>query len=490
MKEVSNYDVRLVENREVLEASFVFCLWKNPELFHDYSDFDPSTELMLDDSRFYFSLGKEMSLLNYKSLDNASIYGHLKDSEEVKNKFNSLGGYQTVDKMCKIISTENVESYYDTLTKGNMLLDLSDKGFNVTNELEKFKKMTSSQLYDYYEYQLDDIFLNRGSNVEIEDLEITDEFIERCNSGEERGLSYAATAPIMNYHTMGLHKANVQIFAGFSGTGKSSYVVNAYVMPILDQGENITIVANEMNIDAWRHLFLATVLSQKLGYYGITRKKQKTGGYSDEQLTKIKEAQKYINENYKGRLKFVKIYDYSIEDVRRIIRKMSKRGFGYFIYDTFKSENAASDKVTGELIEASKTLLQVAEKEEVCIIITMQLAIYMENARYLTASTLSNAKGVKEVVSELILMRKLWDDEFNGEKFDVKPWRYMKNPITGKINGSKEYLTLDREKRYRLMFLDKTRNDEDDICVISRFDGQWNQWKEIGYCNPMHQNRS
>ncbi|MEK4025349.1 DnaB-like helicase C-terminal domain-containing protein [Sporosarcina sp. FSL W7-1283] len=489
MKEITDYDKRLVENREVLEASFIFCLWKNPELFDDYNDFNPSTELMLNDSRFYYSLGKDMSSLNYKSLDHASIYGHLKDNEETRNKFNSLGGYQTVDKMCKIISTENVESYYDTLTKSNMLLDLNDKGFNVINELERFKKMTSSQLYDYYEYQLDDIFLNRGSNVEIEDLEITDEFIDRCNSGEERGLSYSSTAPLMNYHTMGLHKANVQIFAGFSGTGKSSYVVSSYVMPILDEGENITIIANEMNIDAWRHLFLATVLSQKLGYYGLTRKKQKTGSYTPEQLAKIKEAQQYINENYKGRLKFVKIYDYSIDDVRRIIRKMSKRGFGYFIYDTFKSENAASDKVTGELIEASKTLLQVAEKEEVCIIITMQLAIYMENTRYLTASTLSNAKGVKEVVSELILMRKLWDDEFTGKKYDVKPWRYMKDPITGKINGSKEFLTLDENKRYRIMFLDKTRNDEDDICVISKFDGQWNQWKEIGYCNPMHQNR-
>src|SRR5699024_3402349 len=125
------------------------------------------------------------------------------------------------------------------------------------------------------------------------------------------GLSYASTSPIMNYHTMGLHRSNVQIFAGFSGTGKSSYVVHSYILPILDSGEDITIIANEMNLDAWRHLFLATVLSQKLNYFGLTRKKQKTGGFTDEQMTKIKEAQKYIEDNYKGRIKFVKIYDYS-----------------------------------------------------------------------------------------------------------------------------------------------------------------------------------
>lgn len=202
----------------------------------------------------------------------------------------------------------------------------------------------------------------------------------------------------------------------------------------------------------------------------------------------ILQAQAYVNEHYKGRIKFAKIFDYSIDDVKRIIRKQAKLGFAYSLYDTFKASNAASDKVTGELIEDSKQLLQVAEKEDISIVITMQLAIYLENVRYLTAATLSGAKAVKEVVSELILMRKLWEDEYSGEKYDVKPWRWMRDS-NGKVTGTKEFLTLDKDKKYRIMFLDKTRNDDDDICIISRFDGQWNQWKEIGYCTPMHQNR-
>lgn len=488
MKELQQYPEQLIQSRNIIEASFVFCLWKNPELFDDYSDFNPSTELLLDDSKFYYSIGHKMKELEYKSLDNASIFAYLKDNQALAEEFSLKGGFKTVDKMCKILSIDNVESYYDTLTKSNMLINLHSKGFNVLNELEKFKQMTTSQLYDYYEYQLDNVFLGRGSGVQIVDLDISDDFVERNNSGAERGLSYHSTSPIMNYHTMGLHRSNVQIFAGFSGTGKSSYAVSSYVMSILDSGEKIIIIANEMNIDAWRHIFLATVLSQKLGYFGLTRKKQKTGSYTDEQLQKIKEAQKYIKENYKDRIKFAKIFDYSIDDVKRITRKMAKKGFNYVLYDTFKSQDASSDKVTGELIEASKQLLQVAEKENICIIITMQLAIYMENTRYLTSATLSNAKGVKEVVSEVILMRKLWDDEYSGKKFDIKPWKWIRD-ANGKITGSKEYLTLDEEKKYRIMFLDKTRNDEDDICVISRFDGAWNTWKEIGYCTPMHQNR-
>lgn len=487
MKQLENYPKELVSSREVTEASFVFCLWKNPELYNDHSSFNPATELMLDDSKFYYSIGKTMSELDYKTFDNASVFTYLKDNQYLAEEFSNKGGYQTVDKMMKILSADNVDSYYDGLTKNNMLLNLHDKGFNVLTELAKFKQMNTQQLYAYFEYQLDNVFLNKGSGIQIEDLDISDQFIEDNNAGKGKGLSYAKYAPMMNYHTLGIHRSNVQIFAGFSGTGKSSYAVAVYVLSVLDAGEKLTIIANEMNKDAWVHILCATVLSEKLGYYGLDRKKQKVGGYSDEQLAKMKEAQKYVQDNYisKGLLKFVKIFDYSVEDVRRIIRKQSKLGFNYFIYDTFKAEDAASGNVTGELIEASKQLLQVAEKENVGIIITMQLAIYMENTRYLTGSTLSSSKAVKEVVSELILMRKLWDDEFSGEKFDVKPYKWMKD-----AKGVKEFITLDPQKKYRIMFLDKTRNDADDICIISEFQGAFNKWKEIGYCTPHRQNRN
>ena len=486
---VESYAYELLENRELLEMSYVFCMWKNPEHYDDYSDINPSKDLISSDGKFYYSLGLDMYNVGIKSFDDASIHSFVSNNKEIFNAFKLKGGYKAVQSMKKIINADNIEAYYDSLIKHNMLLSLYKKGFNVIESLDLFSKMTTTQLYDYFEYQLDNTFLNRGGGVKIEDLDIPDEFVENCDIGAEKGLSYQSTAPILNYHTLGLHRSNVQVFAGFSGTGKTSFVMNTYVMPILDQGEQLVIVANEMNIDAWRHIFLATILSQKIKYFGLPRKKQKTGGFNEEQKAKIKEAQQYWNDHYKGNIKFVKIYDYSIEDVKRVFRKMSKQGFKYGIFDTFKAENSASEKMTGELIEASKQLLQVAEKEDIGIIITMQLAIYMENNRYLTAAALSGAKGVKEIVSELVLMRKLWDDEYTGEKYDVKPWKYKKDPLTGKINGIKEYFDLSRDKKYRIMFLDKTRNDEDDICMLFQFDGAWNSWKEIGYCTVSHQNR-
>lgn len=487
MLSLDNYPKELTANREMTEANFIFCLWKNPDLYGDYErEVRADRDLLTEDGRFYYSLGLEMYNLGYKSFDDASIFSYVEGKETLKNGFARRGGYKTVDEIKRILNEDNIETYYDELVKSNMLLKLHDKGFNVIKELPKFMKMNSKNLYDYFEYQLDNVFLGRGAGVKVEDLDFNDDFIEACDAGEDMGLSYASTCPLLNFHTLGLHRSNVQIFAGFSGTGKTSFCINSYILPILDQGEKVVIIANEMNKRAWQHILMATILSQKLNYFGLPRKKQKMGGLSKEQKDKMIEAKEYYNKHYKGRLKFAKIYDYSTEDVKKIIRKMAKQGFKYALYDTFKSEDSASANMTGELIESSKQLLQVAEKEDVGIIITMQLAIYMENTRYLTAATLSGAKAVKEVVSELVLTRQIWDDEFNGEKYDIKPYRFKKDS-SGKYTKIKEEIILKTDKKYMIVFLDKTRNDEGDTCILYQFDGAWNKWTEIGYCNPKHQ---
>ncbi len=485
----NDYPYELLEKRELLEMSYVFCLWKNPEFYDDYADINPHNDLITYDGQFFFDIGMAMKELNVKVIDDASLHSFLKDDEVMLEKFKRKNGYKAFQTMKKIISTDNMEAYYDALIKHNVMLQLHKKGFNIINNLEKFSKMTTSQIYSYFEYQLDNTFLNRGSGVTIEDLTITDEFLRKCDEGEAKGLSYGEFAPLLNYHTLGLHKSNVTVFAGYSSTGKSSFAVHTYLMSILNAGEAVSIVANEMNIEAWQHIILATVLSQKFNYFNLPRQKQKTGGWSEEQWVEVRKAQKFINEEWKGRLKFVKIFDYSVEDVKRVFKKLAKLGYGYGIYDTFKAENAASGNVAGELVEASKQLLQVAEKEDIGIIITMQLAIHTENQRYLSGNTLSNSKAVKEVASEMILMRELWNDEYTGEKFDVKPWRNRYDKVKKKLTKDKEFFELDKSKNYRILFLDKTRNGDRGITILYQFDGAWNKWTEIGYCNVSHINR-
>lgn len=193
MNNLDSYPAKLVENRGQIEGSFIFCLWKNPDLYEDYKDeVRADRDFLTDDGKFYYSLGLELSNMNYKSFDDASVFSYIEGKETLKNGFIRRGGMKTVDELKNVLNDENVDTYYDELIKYNMLLKLHDKGFNVIHELEKFKKMTSQQLYSYFEFQLDNVFLGRGSGVKIEELDLDDKFVESIENGEEMGLSYAA----------------------------------------------------------------------------------------------------------------------------------------------------------------------------------------------------------------------------------------------------------------------------------------------------------
>jgi hypothetical protein len=98
-------------------------------------------------------------------------------------------------------------------------------------------------------------------------------------------------------------------------------------------------------------------------------------------------------------------------------------------------------------------------------------------------SCLSTAKQVSEVFSECVFFRSLWDDEWPGEKYDIKTYRNIKDPVTGKYTSAKELVELDRDKDYKIFFLSKTRNDNAGACFLYRFDGEWNRWVEIGKCH-------
>ena len=47
------------------------------------------------------------------------------------------------------------------LSKNNMLLRLHDKNFPVVDMLDKFSEMNMEQVYDYFDFQLNDLFVGK-----------------------------------------------------------------------------------------------------------------------------------------------------------------------------------------------------------------------------------------------------------------------------------------------------------------------------------------
>ena len=480
---------KINENRDQVEAPFVFCFWKDPDLYDDYKFVNEKKDdtLKSEDAQFYFNLGKALYKAGFRKFDNITVYGFLQNKPEVKETFDNYGGYREVENLKQLVNVENVDAYFDKIAKLNTLNSLCKLTFDSFEDVSKFDKMSSQQVYDYFEYKLSDISIESTHDVEEESLVIDDEFIEECNTGDAVGISYAKNCPIMNYLTLGVPLGEMFMIAGHSGVGKSSFVFENMVLPMTEDGVKVSIVSNEMRSKDYKIMLLAHILTKELNYWGLTRKQIKMGHFTNEQREILNKAKKISQEKYSS-LGFIKLFDNDIGKVLKYIKKKSKRGYQIFVWDTMKSDDSLDEKMFLQLLINSRKVFQLASKENIAIIPTYQLALYTVNQRYLDASCLANGKQIKEVFSEMIYMRQLWQDEYTGEKYDCKAYQLQKNE-DGKYTKVKRMIELDKDKKYIVAFLDKTRNDEDKQQVLYEVNGRFNSWKEIGYCNILNEHK-
>ena len=105
MNNLDSYPKELVENRGQIEGSFIFCLWKNPDLYEDYKDHvRADRDFLTEDGKFYYSLGLELSNMNYKSFDDASVFSYIEGKETLKNGFIRRGGMKTIDELKHVLN--------------------------------------------------------------------------------------------------------------------------------------------------------------------------------------------------------------------------------------------------------------------------------------------------------------------------------------------------------------------------------------------------
>lgn len=477
------------KNRDEIEAPFVFCFWKDPDLYDDYKFVNDKKDetLKSEDAKFYFNLGKALYNAGFRKFDNITVYSFLQDKPNVKETFENYGGYREVESLKQLVNTENVDAYFDKIAKLNTLDMLCRFTFNSFEDVSKFDKMTSQQVYDFFEYKLSDISITSTHDVEEESLIIDDDFIEECNTGDAVGISYSKNCPILNYLTLGVPLGEMFMIAGHSGVGKSSFAFENIVLPMTEDGVKVSIVSNEMRSKDYKIMLLAHILTKELNYWGLTRKQIKMGHFNEEQRAMLEKAKTISEEKYSN-LGFIKLFDNDIGKVLKYIKKKSKRGYQVFVWDTMKSDDSLDEKMFLQLLMNSRKVFQLASKENISIITTYQLALYTVNQRYLDASCLANGKQIKEVFSEMVYMRQLWQDEYTGGKYDCKAYQLQKNE-EGKYTKIKKMIDLDPNKKYIVAFLDKTRNDEDKQQVLYEVNGRFNSWKEIGYCNILNEHK-
>lgn len=478
-------------NRDIIESNFIFSLYKDLELFDDLEVDITSDYFELEASKIYFSMLSNMFNQGYRSIDEISIENYLSDKPSTRNMYESFGGYRTIMELVSIVNLDNFNKYKDELFKANILKKLSDVGFD-TNK-EKFSRMSTSEIYNYYEHQLNHTFIDVESDVKIEDFDITDNYLNKINEGNDLGASISSALPRLNSDMGGIRDRNVVIVSASTGVGKTSFVFGCMILPLIKQGIKTAIISNEQGLDDFRAVMLSSVLFTEFSYYKITRRRIMAGKFNEEEWDMLKKAKDFINQKYTPYLKFIKMFEYNVVKTQKVIKKLAREGFSKFVYDVFKSVDSSSSDSVGMMVELSKAFFNLADKLDISVVITQQTALYNKTVRYLNESHLSGSKQVSEIASQVIMLREVWEDEYSGGKYDIAPYNYLKTTDgyakdeTG--HGIREICEINKEDRNLVVFLSKNRFGANSKTYVLKHIANYNVFQELGYCNISHTDR-
>lgn len=501
------YPAQLLKGRIETEGNVISCLFKDMLLIDDTSLVQE--DFITSDGLFYFSMLKVLRDKGFYSLDEVTILSNL--PEDVIERYEDIGGWESIQHQIEIINVENFDTYIDILYRENILLHMSDDGFNLLKEidingkkvvpLKLFRKMTAEEVTDWYESRISGYGTGYSSKVlEEEEIDFDDEFIDSCEDGEENGVPFDIAGydkngeemncfPFLSKQIMGLLEGTLTMMGGFSSAGKSTWWVTI-IMALLHYDRKILIISNEETVKKYKIKFMIWLLGKRNRYFKLTKKKMSTGDIDKVSREQLRDVQEFWRKNYKGRVKFITIADADMSVVKKKVRENAlKYGYDTVLYDTFKIQESdfQGQRQDLSLVRDSRTLDKLAKKYNLIMLASVQLAEYLKGKLFLDASVLSNAKQIKEILENLLLMRTVYDEELDEKsKYYCRPFRLKK------VNDKwiEEEYHLDPTAVYRALFVEKCRNgansSDNGIGYILKFDGDHCIFRETAQARFKH----
>ena len=506
------YDAKLLENSLTTEGNVCGILLSDLTFYDDCGL--ESKDFITKHGRMIFNLGKQLREKGLSNFDEISLLSNI--NEDVKEKINNeLGGYRAIQNIIDVVSIKNMDAFMDELRKRNILMSLANKNFNIFGEItldsgkkvipfDLFQKLNSTEVLDWYESQLTTLTtkINSAKIIEESYVDFDEAFIERLEQQEEMGVSFGEagldingdeirTFKFMSNGLMGLKHGTISAFGASSGCGKSTYMVGT-LMSLASKGEKIILISNESQVADIKVQFLVWYLTRYLDYWKISKNKLIAGALTDEDKIMVTKARKCFREQYGKAIKVVTLADADARLTCQIIKKAIQRdGATVFCVDTFKLsfDNNSKDNFWLSLVADTRALAEIALRYNVIGLMTIQLAINSQNRAWLDADCLSNSKAVKEVLSNLVLFRKVVPEvEFDpSSPYYIKPFRSKQ-----RADGTwyEEPYTPDPSKTWRIFFINKARRGPDSndtqTAYLSRFDPEHASFYETAKCHPSH----
>lgn len=477
---MSDIPKELMEKREQIECSFILSLYKDMSLLGDYKNVENGTDVITPDGQYYYGLLQGMAKAGFNVADAMSIHTYLEDKKTLKDGFERRGGMNTIKEITDLLSLDNIDAYHDELIKSNLLIRLDKAGFNVVNQIDKLNKMTSEEVYDYYDYKLANISLGKIEKIQSYNLSDPDgykEWIKRVNEGEMVG--YRVNSPILNYMLAGIHKSNLMLHIAGIGQGKTTTAILLYVLGLIKSGENIVILSNEQGVDEFRNMLIPCVLFNELHCKakGLNRQKFVVGKFNEEQLKEVDRAIDWLS-NQKGKIEFVPLTNYDITNIRKVIKKYSRINFGCFLVDTIKPLDEADSAAWAKFSEMSKELFLLSKQTDSAIICTAQASGDSLGRKYMDLSCIAKSKAIAETATQVVSFRPITNEELDK----VKPWQYKKN-VDGSNSKIKVTYDLDPNEHYICLFVLKNRFGATDPQLVLKFNQAFCTLEEVGYYN-------
>ncbi len=472
---------KINEFKIACEANIACSVYKNPDMIFELN-------LSLEEFhnniwKVYWTIANDIVTIEKKNiLDDVTIGLYLEKHPKLRSKYEEYGGYDTIVNGSAYVNTDNIYGYVDELRKWNSVIKLAKRGCPVKDRLSDYCDMTAEEIYDEWEAFINDIFVNVDCNVKSYD--ISDglyELIEELDDGFAIGLPYS-NMEMITKETGGQYLGSITLVGGLSNVGKSTFARNASVPTAIKEKERVVAMINEDGLKKWQRELLVFVANNIIKT-DLQKHIVRDGHYHEDTKEILYKAADWIKENTQNHiLTIIPFEQYKTQNAIKTIKKYASMGVKYFILDTFKMD--AGDVSEKSWLELQQNMVAIndvikPEAKNLHILITFQLAKGSVKQRFYTQDNIGMSKNIIDPASTCIMIRDVYDDEYTGEKRELKVYR-----LEGKNGKTKIPVKLNKDKHYQVVFIIKNREGSANrFQVIIEHDMSRNVMKEIGITN-------
>ena len=471
-------------------ANTLGCLMKDPTLVEDIDrpldreDFNTETFYELLFVAIY-----NLSMQGCKTIDEFAIDSYLSGFKDQYKIFQENRGLEYLNSVKEICSLENYDYYYHRLRKYSLLrfyekqgldtkfiYDTSIDDFHASAEQQKFDNYTEQDIVSMVESSLvinpTMKYCTSTLTTEVQAAEGGIELIEDLMKIPDVGLPLNNNG--LNTVARGARKGCLYMRSLLQGQGKSRlaagdackmavpYIYDKEKKKYIYTGlsEPTLYITTEMPVDEIQTILYATISK-------VNEEHILYGTYEKGELKRVKQAIEYIESSP---LYIVHIPDFSIEDIKNIIKKYNREfGVEYFFFDYISTSLRLMSEINGKsrmglkehqlLLVFATELKTIAQQLDVFIFTASQLNGEAQMATYKDQNLLAGSKALANKLDVGIIsmrpsrteqekLQTILQRKFNIPMPDIGHWVYKvrRGRLTHIIIWSKTNLgTMDEE---------------------------------------------